>query len=118
MNNKALKQLTYHGHKKSNLFITDKEIESLDLSNREVKPSIPSIESPHILELILLPSHLKYAYLSDNNTLLVIISSSLNAYQEKRLVDVLERYKKAIGWTIAYIKEISLSICMHKILLD
>ena len=96
----------------------DKHFKSLELSNREVKPSIPSIESPHVLELILLPSHLKYAYLGDNNTFLVIISSSLNAYQEKSLVDVLEIYNKAIGWTIADIKEISLSICMHKILLD
>ena len=96
----------------------DKYFESLDLSNKEVKPSIPFIESPLVLELNILPSHLKYVYHGNNNTLLVIISSSLNAYQEKSLVDVLGRYKKAIGWTIANIKGISPSICMHKILLE
>ena len=59
----------------------DKHFESLDLSNREVKPFILSIMSPLTLELKLLPSHLKYVYLGDNNTLRVIISSSLNVDQ-------------------------------------
>ena len=53
----------------------------LDLSNREVKPTVPSIESPFSIELNLLHSHLKYVYLGKNNTLFVIISSSLNADQ-------------------------------------
>lgn len=48
---------------------TDRHFESLNLSNREIKPSIPSIESTPVLELKTLPSHLKYAYLCDNNTL-------------------------------------------------
>ncbi|KAH9727218.1 hypothetical protein KPL70_008578 [Citrus sinensis] len=54
-------------------------IEHLNLSDREVKITLPSIESPHSLELKLLPSHLKYAYLGQNNTLPVIISSTLDA---------------------------------------
>ena len=33
-------------------------------------------------------------------------------------MEVLERYKKAIGWTMANIKVISPSICMHKFLLE
>ena len=66
--------ITWLGEKQS--FRTDKHFESLDLSNREVKPSVLSIKSPSILELKLLPSHLKYAYLDDNDTLFVIISSS------------------------------------------
>ena len=95
-----------------------KPFESLDLSNREVKSFVPSIESPPILELKLLPSHLKYVYLRTNNTLPVIILSSLNIDQERSLVNVLERYKKAIGWTMVDIKRVSPSICMHKILLE
>ena len=63
----------------------DRHFESLDLSNKEVKPFVLSIESPPVLELKLLPSHLKYVYLGDNNTLLVIISFSLNADQENSL---------------------------------
>ena len=57
----------------------DRHFESPDILNMEVKPYVLFIESPPILELKLLPSHLKYVYLGNNNTLLVIISSSLSA---------------------------------------
>ena len=57
-------------------------IEHLNLSDREVKITLPSIESPPSLKLKLSPSHLKYAYLGQNNTLPVIISSTLDAGQE------------------------------------
>ena len=57
-------------------------IEHLNLSDREVKTTLPYIESPPSLELKLLPSHLKYVYLGQNNIFPVIISSTLNAGQE------------------------------------
>ncbi|GKV44610.1 hypothetical protein SLEP1_g51774 [Rubroshorea leprosula] len=38
--------------------------------------------------------------------------------EEEKLLRVLREYKGAIGWSIADIKGVSLSICMHKILLD
>ena len=75
----------------------DRPFEYLDLSNREVKPYVPSVESPLIPELKFLPSHLKCIYLGKNNTLPVIISSSLNTDKENNLVKLLGRYKKAIG---------------------
>ena len=50
--------------------------------------------------------------------LLVIISSKLSAPQKVKLVQVLKEHKTAIGWTIANIKGISPSICMHRILLE
>ena len=84
----------------------------------EVKTIVSSIESPPILKLKLLPLHLKYVYLGKNHIYHVIISSSLNADQEMSLVDVLGKYKRAIGWTMADIKIISPSICMHKILFE
>ena len=37
----------------------------------------PSIEKPPKLELNPLPNHLRYAFLSDNNTLPIIISNKL-----------------------------------------
>ena len=92
-------------------------IKPLNLSDRKVNGTLPSIESPPTLELNLLPSLLKYAYLGQNNTLQVIISSTLDADQEKSLVDVLGKCRKAIGWTMVDIKGISSSTCMHKILL-
>ncbi|KAL4376513.1 hypothetical protein GQ457_02G024510 [Hibiscus cannabinus] len=77
-----------------------------------------SIEQPPKLELKQLPEQLKYAYLGENETLSVIISSKLQAAQEERLIATLRQHKEALGWTIAEIKGISPSICMHKILLE
>ena len=74
----------------------NKVIEHLNLSDREVKTTLPSIESPHSFELKLLPSHLKYAYLGQNNTLPIIISSTLDAGQEQSLVDLLGKYRRVI----------------------
>ncbi|KAM1087526.1 hypothetical protein ACFX2B_012894 [Malus domestica] len=48
----------------------------------------------------------------------VIISSSLTAQEESKLVRVLKEYKTAIGWTLADIKGISPTMCMHRILLE
>ena len=48
----------------------------------------------------------------------MIISSKLSASQEEKLVQVLKEHKMAIGWTIANIKGISPSTCMHRILLE
>jgi len=61
---------------------------------------------------------LKYAFLGEKETLHVIISSKLSPDEEKELVKLLKTYKKAIGWTIADIKGLSPSICMHKILME
>ncbi|XP_026396113.1 uncharacterized protein LOC113290743 [Papaver somniferum] len=70
------------------------------------------------LELKPLPGHLKYMYLGDNEELPVIVSNALNELQEQRLLRVLREYKTAIGWTIADIKGIIPSTCMHKIRLE
>ena len=45
----------------------------------------------------------------------VIIASNLNVYQVKSLVEVLKRFKGALGWTIADIIGLSPSIFSHKI---
>ena len=71
-------------------------VEHLNLSDREVKTTLPYIESSPSLELKLLPSHLKYAYLGQNNTLPIIISSTLDAGQEQSLVYLLGKYRRAI----------------------
>ncbi|KAL4303086.1 hypothetical protein GQ457_10G011650 [Hibiscus cannabinus] len=92
------------------------KFESLDFT--KFVPPKPSLEIALSLELKPLPSHLKYFYLGNNDTLLVIISSQLNANQELSVVNLLKQYKKAIGWTMAYLKGISPTIFMHKILLD
>ncbi|XP_024028757.1 uncharacterized protein LOC112093792 [Morus notabilis] len=95
-----------------------RHFESLDLSTEPLRQHKPSVEEPPILELRPLPAHLRYAYLGDSDTLPVIIASGLNDMQEIQLLEVLKKFKRAIGWTIADIKGISPSICMHKILLQ
>ncbi|KAL0381118.1 UNVERIFIED_CONTAM: hypothetical protein Sangu_0176100 [Sesamum angustifolium] len=79
---------------------------------------LPSILQAPALELKELPKHLKYAYLGENNTLSVIISSKLNALEEEKLIRVLREFKEAIGWIITDIKGLSPSTCMHRILLE
>ena len=78
----------------------------------------PSIEKPPIVEEKQLPSHLRYAYLGEESTLPVIISSSLSNIEEEKLLKILTEHKEAIGWSLADIKGIRPSMCMHRILLE
>ncbi|KAL5570702.1 hypothetical protein UlMin_020299 [Ulmus minor] len=94
------------------------QAEPLDTSSREFKLPKSSVEEPPTLELKPLPPHLRYAYLGVVSTLPVIISAQLTETQECQLVKVLRKFKRAIGWTLADIKGISPSFCMHKILLE
>ncbi|RDY11615.1 hypothetical protein CR513_03691, partial [Mucuna pruriens] len=78
----------------------------------DVSPPKPSIE------LKPLPDHLKYAYLGDEQQFLVIIASNLHQEQEEKLLQVLRRHKKAIGWKLSDLLGINPSICMHRILME
>ena len=80
--------------------------------------SVPSIERPPQLEQKSLPSHLRYACLGESSTLPVIISASLIAVEEEKLLRVLRDHKDVIGWSLADLKEIHPSMCMHQILLE
>ncbi|CAN6560292.1 unnamed protein product [Malus baccata var. baccata] len=88
------------------------------LSSVSANKMLPSVVRPPTLELKPLPSHLKYVFLGENETLPVIISCSLTAQEKGKLVRVLKEYKTAIGWTLADIKGISPTTCMHCILLE
>ena len=82
-------------------------------------PLVPDIQpASNTLELKPLLDNLKYVYLEDEQRLHVIISTSLFIEQDQRLLEVLKKHKKAIGWTLADIPGISPSTCMHKILLE
>ncbi|CAN6554089.1 unnamed protein product [Malus baccata var. baccata] len=89
--------------------------ESIPISTNKLLPSI--IQAP-ILELKPLLSHLKYIFLGENETLPAIISSSLTAQEEEKLLRVLKKFKSALGWTLADIKGISPTTCMHHIFLE
>ncbi|XP_030477993.2 uncharacterized protein LOC115695035 [Cannabis sativa] len=74
--------------------------------------SAPSTENPPQLELKVLLDHLRYEYLEENKTLPVIVAET------GKLLRVLRKHKKAIGWTLADIKRISPSTVMHRILME
>ncbi|GJT70930.1 reverse transcriptase domain-containing protein [Tanacetum coccineum] len=58
-------------------------------------------------ELKNLPQHLEYAYLYEEKSFLIIISSELFKNEKTSLLQVLERKKGAIAWKMSDIKEIS-----------
>src|SRR5436190_1054415 len=91
------------------------KFESLPASTSKLLPSI--IEAPK-LELKPLPEHLKYIFLGDEETLPVIIAADLSDEEEGKLMQVLKKYREAIGWSIADIKGISPAMCMHRILME
>ena len=67
------------------------------------------------VELKTLPSSLKYAFLGANSTYPIIVNSELNGVDLDRLVNLVRKHRKAIGYTIDDIKGINLSICTHRI---
>ncbi|CAN6687783.1 unnamed protein product [Malus baccata var. baccata] len=107
----ALELVIAQGKNMKNIETTTKETHGM----HEDSIAVPL---PPTLELKPLPSHLRYVFLGEDETLPVIISSSLTAQEESKLVRVLKEYKTAIGWTLADIKGISPTTCMHRILLE
>ena len=87
----------------------DEELGTLEEEKHEEAPD---------LELKALPEGLKYAFLEDNKTYPVVISSSLTSDQEGKLLNLLKEHKLAIGWTLKDIKGINPLICTHRIYLE
>ncbi|KAI5349907.1 hypothetical protein L3X38_002798 [Prunus dulcis] len=81
------------------------EFEPLGEASPKLQPS--TVVAPSLV-LKPLPSHLRYAFLGENNTLHVIIATNLNTAEEEKLLKILLQHKAAIGWTIADIMGISL----------
>nr|XP_028960005.1 uncharacterized protein LOC103410683 [Malus domestica] len=77
-----------------------------------------NLEKAPKLELKPIPEHLKYAFLGEDETLPVIISSQLSTEEGEKLIRVLKDHKTAIAWSIADIKGINPATCMHRILLE
>ncbi|GKD46194.1 DNA-directed DNA polymerase [Tanacetum coccineum] len=69
-------------------------------------------------ELKNLPQHLEYAYLHEDKSFPIIISSELSEKEKISLLHVLEKRKGAIAWKMSDIKGICPSYCTHKILME
>ncbi|GJW46614.1 reverse transcriptase domain-containing protein [Tanacetum coccineum] len=75
--------------------------------------------SPRIQkDLKVLPPHLEYAFLEENNKLPVIISKDLSQDEKTSLINVLKNRKQAIAWKLSDIRGIDPEFCSHKILLE
>ena len=57
----------------------------------------PSIEEAPKLELKALPPHLNFVFLGRDDTLPMIVEAYLNGQQQECSVEVLKRFKQAIG---------------------
>ena len=62
-----------------------------------------------------LPSHLEYSFLCDDSTYPIIFSSELNKNDLDRLVNLVKKHRKVIGYTIDDIKGINPFIVTHRI---
>ena len=80
------------------------------MTHCESPPVKPYIEEAPKLELKALPPHPRYVFLGKDDTFPVIIALNFNVNQVEFLVEVLKRFKRAIGWTIADIIGIPLGI--------
>ncbi|GJZ56839.1 reverse transcriptase domain-containing protein [Tanacetum coccineum] len=73
------------------------QLPPIDLKQGEIIKTKPSIKEPPELELKYLPSHLKYAYLEENDKLPVIIAKGLKEVEKEALLKVLKSHKRAIA---------------------
>lgn len=78
----------------------------------------PSIEEAPQLEFKDLPAHLRYAFLGANDTLPVILSTTLIDGQVEATFVILKKRKTAIWWQMSDIQVISPDLCMHKIYME
>ncbi|KAL1531292.1 hypothetical protein AAHA92_33985 [Salvia divinorum] len=93
------------------------EIEEPNMESMEKNP-LPLEAKPEKKELKQLPPGLKYSYLGEDQTLPMIVNSKLTKGQEERLLEVLRRNQKAIGWTLLDLVGLSPDLCMHHIRLE
>ena len=80
-----------------------------EMNFEELKKDKPAKETK--VELKTLPEHLKYVFLGETKTKLVIIIKSLKKEEEDQMVEILKKHKAAIGWHISDLKGISPSYC-------
>jgi hypothetical protein len=88
--------------------LAEEEAEFQDLE-QEVKPKTSPIE------LKPLPPRLQYVFLNGDCEITVIINDKLSNDETRRLVATLDRYRLVIGYSLKDLKEISPSLCTHRI---
>ncbi|XP_031101856.1 uncharacterized protein LOC116005760 [Ipomoea triloba] len=70
------------------------------------------------VELKPLPPSLRYVFLGSNSTYPVIVNSSLHSDEIDKLLNVLRKHRRVIGYTIGDLIGIDPKYCMHRIYLE
>jgi len=73
---------------------------------------------PSKVELKHLPFHLRYEFFDSTHQFPVIVNAKLDGSQLGKLLDVLRKYRGAIGYSIDDITGLSPLLCMHRIFLN
>ncbi|XP_015970227.1 uncharacterized protein LOC107493685 [Arachis duranensis] len=81
-------------------------------------PEVQASSQDQKVELKPLPPHLKYSYIDEAHKFPVIIAKELNPQREEKLLCVLRKNKRAIGWSLADLVGISPQVCEHRIFLE
>jgi hypothetical protein len=78
----------------------------------EIKPEEP--QAPEV-DLKPFPKGLKYEFLGPYKTYPVIVSDELSPEENEKLLILLKKHRKVIGYSINDLKGISLAFCTHRI---
>jgi hypothetical protein len=79
---------------------------------REIKPEEPQVPE---VDLKPLPKRLKYEFLGPDKTYPVIVSDELSPEENEKLLILLKKHKKVIGYSINDLKGLSPAFCTHRI---
>ena len=80
-------------------------------------PPLPPKGDP-VFDLKVLPDTLKYAYLDEKKIYHVIVNSNLSEHEEERLLEILQKHRKTIGYSLDDLKGITHVLCQHTINLE
>jgi hypothetical protein len=79
---------------------------------REIKPEEPQVP---VLDLKPLPKGLKYEFFSPDKTYPVIVSGELSPEENEKLLNLLKKHRKVIGYSTNDLKGLSPAFCTHRI---
>jgi hypothetical protein len=91
----------------------DRSVEEEKLEDiGEIKPEEPQVPE---VDLKSLPKGLKYEFLGLDKTYPVIVSDELSPEENEKLLNLLKKHRKVIGYSINDLKGLSLDFCTHRI---
>jgi hypothetical protein len=113
--------------------VSDLQDEELDKATKGLEPQDRSMEEekfedigeikpeePQVPEVDLKPSPkgLKYEFLGPDKTYLVIVSDKLSPGENEKLLILLKKHRKVIGYSINDLKGLSPAFCTHRIQME